>query len=203
MRYEEFVKKFAERFLEEAIIEPEEFPDVPLYADQASKFISEKLKIYNKDPLLTKTMIGNYVKHKLLPPPENRKYDRNQLVMMELILCLKTTFRMEDIEAIMKPFTSGKGRELSEEMDFYKLYKDLVPDYRAQRKQVADDIVSDMESIKERLRDLDAEDDDATEIFLLLMSIAMKVDCAMFIGKALLRTYYETRKPQERRASSK
>jgi DNA-binding transcriptional MerR regulator len=197
MRYEEFVKRFAERFLDEAIIEPEEFPEIPLYADQASKFISERLEIYNKDPLLTKSMISNYVKHRILPPPKNRKYDREQLVMMELILCLKTTFRMEDIEAIMKPFVADDNwSELSEGMDFYKLYQDLVPDYRAQRKKVADDIISDMESIKDRLRELDAEDDDATEIFLLLMSIAMKVDCAMFIGKALLRTYYETKKPK-------
>ncbi|MDR3305085.1 MAG: DUF1836 domain-containing protein [Clostridiales Family XIII bacterium] len=203
MRYEEYIKNFADVFTETAVIDPEDFPTMPLYADQAATFISERLKIYGKDPLLTGTMISNYVKHDMLPSPRGRKYDRDQLIMMELILCLKMTFRMTDIEAIMRPLVDNFDSKLDDKIDFFGLYKNLVPDFKAQRRQVADGIIEDMESIKERLRELDPDDDDAMEIFLVLMSIAMKVDTAMYMGKRLLRTYYETRAKNTKNAKRK
>ncbi|MDR0853988.1 MAG: DUF1836 domain-containing protein [Clostridiales Family XIII bacterium] len=192
MRYEEYIREFSELFLKEAVIEPEDFPNVELYADQAAQFISDKLGIYGKDPLLTKSMIANYVKNDLLPSPEGRKYDKSQLVMMELILCLKTTFQMNDIKAIMKPFVENYESEFEDKIDFVKIYETFLPDFKEQRKKIADGILADMENIKERYRDLEPDADDATELFLLFMSISMKVDTAMYIGKNLLRTYFET-----------
>jgi DNA-binding transcriptional MerR regulator len=207
MRYEEHIKEFSELFLREAIIEPDDFPNVELYADQAAQFISEKLSIYAKDPLLTKSMIANYVKQDLIPSPESRKYDKSQLIMREMILCLKTTFQMDDIKAIMKPFVENYESEFEEKVDFVGLYENFVPDFKAQRKRIADGILEDMEAIKERNRDIDAEEDDTPELFLLLLSIAMKVDTAMYIGKNLLRTYFETdqkvEKAQKKAANKK
>ena len=46
----------------------EEIPDFPLYIDQVVSIIEKSLSFLknNDDAIITKTMINNYVKHKLL-----------------------------------------------------------------------------------------------------------------------------------------
>ena len=56
-------------------IKPEDIPNIDLYMDQVTTFMEEQLvssKRYTDDKILTKTMINNYAKNKLLPPPEKK-----------------------------------------------------------------------------------------------------------------------------------
>lgn len=51
-------------------IKPEDIPNIDLYMDQVTTFMEEQLvssKRYADDKILTKTMINNYAKNKLLP----------------------------------------------------------------------------------------------------------------------------------------
>ena len=57
-------------------IHSEEIPNIPLYMDQVTTFMDEHLKDSRRrqeDKVLTKTMINNYAKNNLLPPPEKKK----------------------------------------------------------------------------------------------------------------------------------
>ena len=54
-----------------------DIPDIDLYMDQVTHFMEEHLKSskrYETDKILTKTMINNYTKNKLLPPSEKKRY---------------------------------------------------------------------------------------------------------------------------------
>ena len=70
-------KKYHFRTLLESLnelnyIEPDDIPNIDLYMDQITTFMDENLnssKRYSDDKLLTKTMINNYTKNKLIPPP--------------------------------------------------------------------------------------------------------------------------------------
>ena len=56
-----------------------EIPDLDLYMDQVITLFENKLsngKRFDDDKLLTKTMINNYAKDKLLQPITNKKYSR-------------------------------------------------------------------------------------------------------------------------------
>jgi hypothetical protein len=190
MRYEEFIKKFAEDFAENSIIEPEDFPEMDLYADQASSFISSKLAIYGKDPLLSKSMIAGFVKKGLIPPPDKRRFNREQVVMMELILLLSMTYRQKDVEDLMKPIVENLESIFDENNDFFELYEKLVPIFKQQRSEVAGRTVGIVDTVKDAMREIGADDDDRTEMFMVLLLIAMEVDTAMYMGKRLLRTYF-------------
>ena len=57
-------------------IRPQEIPNIDLYMDQVTTFMEEHLqssKRYPEDKILTKTMINNYAKNHLLPPPDRKK----------------------------------------------------------------------------------------------------------------------------------
>ena len=57
-------------------IRPEEIPNIDLYMDQVTTFMDKQLastKRYEDDKILTKTMINNYTKNHLLPPPVKKK----------------------------------------------------------------------------------------------------------------------------------
>mgnify|MGYP000334617862 CR=1 FL=1 len=60
-------------------IKPEDIPNIDLYMDQVTTFMEEQLsstKRYEDDKILTKTMINNYAKNNLLPPPNKKKYSK-------------------------------------------------------------------------------------------------------------------------------
>ena len=63
-------------------IHPEDIPNIDLYMDQVTTFMDTQLsstKRYADDKILTKTMINNYAKNNLLPPPVKKKYSKNHL----------------------------------------------------------------------------------------------------------------------------
>ena len=53
----------------------EDIPNIDLYMDQVTTYLNNKFdssKRYEDDKLLTKTMINNYAKSRLLPAPEKK-----------------------------------------------------------------------------------------------------------------------------------
>ena len=64
-------------------IHPEDIPNIDLYMDQVTTFMDTQLsstKRYADDKILTKTMINNYAKNNLLPPPVKKKYSKEQIL---------------------------------------------------------------------------------------------------------------------------
>lgn len=89
-------------------INPESIPNIELYMDQVTSFIDGQLdgsKRNVDDKLLTKTMINNYTKNDLLPPPVKKKYSKEHLLCLIFIYYLKNILSINDIHSILKPIT--------------------------------------------------------------------------------------------------
>ena len=85
-------------------IKPEDIPNIDLYMDQVTTFMEESLrstKRYTDDKILTKTMINNYAKNNLLPPPVKKKYSREHVLVMIFIYYFKNILSIKDIETIL------------------------------------------------------------------------------------------------------
>ena len=79
-------------------IKPEDIPNIDLYMDQVTTFMEEQLvssKRYADDKILTKTMINNYAKNKLLPPPEKKRYSKEHV--LSIIPSLSATMGIPQI----------------------------------------------------------------------------------------------------------
>ena len=73
-------------------IKPREIPNIDLYMDQVTTFMEEHLKAskrYPDDKILTKTMINNYAKNRLLPAPEKKKYSKEHMLLLIYIYYYK------------------------------------------------------------------------------------------------------------------
>lgn len=97
----------------------EELPNIDLYMDQVVSFIEESLinlfplKNTNKDKFITKTMINNYVKHGILTPPVNKKYNKTHLARLIVICILKQVYSINDINSLIDLALETSGIELS------------------------------------------------------------------------------------------
>ena len=88
----------------------EELPNVALYLDQVVTLINSCLSPIlslnyssnkKESPILTKTMINNYVKNNLIDAPEKKKYGKNQLAKLFVICILKQVYSMNDINTLI------------------------------------------------------------------------------------------------------
>ena len=89
-------------------IPPEAIPEIDLYMDQVTTFMSEHLarsKRLPEDKILTKTMINNYAKNDLLPPPVKKKYSREHMLMLIFIYYFKNFLSISDIKGIISPIS--------------------------------------------------------------------------------------------------
>lgn len=82
----------------------EQIPDLGLYMDQVVTFIGRVYApLYGEDVrrYLTPSMINNYVKAKLIPRPAGKKYSRDQLALLIMIVVLKQTSSMDAIRRML------------------------------------------------------------------------------------------------------
>lgn len=89
-------------------IKPEDLPNIDLYMDQVTTFMDSQLAVSKRHPedkVLTKTMINNYAKNDLLPPPVKKKYSKEHLLALIFIYYFKNILSISDIQEILEPIT--------------------------------------------------------------------------------------------------
>ena len=89
-------------------IKPTEIPNIDLYMDQVTTFMDSQLatsKRHEDDKILTKTMINNYAKNDLLPPPEKKKYSKEHILTLVFIYYFKSVLSISDIQNVLNPLT--------------------------------------------------------------------------------------------------
>ncbi len=84
-----------------------DIPDIDLYLDQVVSYLEKYLSNYvesdngKEGNCITKAMINNYVKHKVIKPPINKKYNREHLAYLIVIFILKQVYSISDIKQLI------------------------------------------------------------------------------------------------------
>lgn len=84
---------------------PSDIPKINLYMDQLTSWLDEVLHPFllaKEEKTLTKTMINNYVKARLLSAPDKKKYTQEQLKMLVMVYHLKNVLSMEDLKLLFQ-----------------------------------------------------------------------------------------------------
>ena len=100
----------------------EDIPDFGLYMDQVITLLTQHLDYLPREDrdedIVTPTAINNYVRLKIMPPPEKKRYRRVHLAYLFMICTLKQTLTIAQIQKIIPV-------ELEEE-DVKLLYSNYV-----------------------------------------------------------------------------
>ncbi|MEG1869677.1 MAG: DUF1836 domain-containing protein [Oscillospiraceae bacterium] len=85
-------------------VKPSDIPELDLYVDQILTIFEQKLsdtRRKDNDKLVTKSMINNYSKEKLITPVRGKKYSKDQILEIMTIFQLKNSLSIEDIKLVM------------------------------------------------------------------------------------------------------
>ena len=155
-------------------IKPEDIPNIELYMDQVTTFMEEQLastKRYDEDKILTKTMINNYAKNDLLPPPTKKKYSREHMLVLTFIYYFKNLLSITDIQALLKPLTDKyfkKGGDFGIE----DIYKEVFSLEKDELTKLRKDIEEKSAISKETFKDAPEEDRDFLQLFSFICLLA-------------------------------
>ena len=102
-------------------------PEFELYMDQVIALSEKYLNILTPDHKgsLTPSMINNYVKSGVLPPPKNKKYNRTHLAMLLIICTSKTILEISTISNVLtKSIAENKIESVFD--GFAEMYENAV-----------------------------------------------------------------------------
>lgn len=187
-------------------VKPEDLPNIDLYMDQVTTFMDSQLeasKRYPEDKILTKTMINNYAKNNLIPPPEKKKYSKEHILCLIFIYYFKNILSISDIQRVMNPITDkyfGTDHESSVDMtDIYSevfsleneetknLLKDLARKYNISQKTFLD------------CEDLSEKDREFLQTFAFICELSFDV----YIKKALIEKIIDSLPKEEQKETKK
>lgn len=173
-------------------IKPSDIPDIDLYMDQVTTFIDNKLghlKREPKDSILTKTMINNYTKSKILLPSKNKKYDKRHMMMLILIYYMKHVLSISDIQLLFNPLFKELQAGQSDAETLEALYTAFLEIKKAGFGDI-DRLVSDkLKHIKEKTAGLEAVDKDFCDILLLVLLLVAQADIQKRLAEKIIDDY--------------
>lgn len=122
------ISKLFRRIASLDYIQPEEIPSIDLYMDQVTTFMDEHLKTskrYESDKILTKTMINNYAKNDLLPPPVKKKYSKDHMLLLIFIYYFKNIMSISDIQELLGPISDQYFNDKGE-LPLTEIYEEIM-----------------------------------------------------------------------------
>lgn len=104
-----------------ALPEYESFPDIELYMDQVLDFLSRSRTNFRDDFNLSSAMVNNYIKAELLPRAKGKKYSREHLVHLAIIMRLKQVLSVKDTGALLEANKADKT-----DKELYDVFRNML-----------------------------------------------------------------------------
>ena len=159
-------------------IRPDDIPDIELYMDQVTTFMDSRLKKAARNPevdkILTKTMINNYAKNDLLPPPVRKKYSREHMLLLIFIYYFKGILSISDIQTVLKPITD-RFFAGNEGLKLETIYNEVFSLEREEVEVMKQDVVRKYHKAQETFSDAAAEDQEFLQTFSFICMLSFDV----------------------------
>ena len=159
-------------------ITPETVPDIDLYMDQITTFMDTHLascKRYPDDKILTKTMINNYTKNDLIPPPVKKKYSKEHLLLLIFVYYMKDFLSISDIKALIEPMTDRFFHRTDEGITLHEIYQRINGLEKAQINPIIEDLNNNLSTALDAFADVDEEDRDYLQTFAFICLLSIDV----------------------------
>ena len=159
-------------------IRQDDIPDIELYMDQVTTFMDSRLKNAARNPevdkILTKTMINNYAKNDLLPPPVRKKYSREHMLLLIFIYYFKGILSISDIQTVLKPITD-RFFAGNEGLKLETIYNEVFSLEREEVEVMKQDVVRKYHKAQETFSDAATEDQEFLQTFSFICMLSFDV----------------------------
>lgn len=158
-------------------IKPQEIPNIDLYMDQVTTFMEEHLqasKRYPEDKILTKTMINNYAKNRLLPSPEKKKYSKEHMLLLIYIYYYKGILSIGDIQSLLDPLTERYFRS-NGPLTMQSIYEEVFSLEKSQVEKMKEDVIESYRIAANTFPDSAEEDQQFLHIFAFICLLSFDV----------------------------
>ena len=160
-------------------IHADEIPNIDLYMDQVTTFMDSQLsstRRYEQDKILTKTMINNYAKNNLLPPPVRKKYTKEHVLILIFIYYFKNILSIKDIEMLLHPLTE-KYFHKEDAFNLTSIYEEVC----SMEKADVEPLMEEMKSIYARAMDSFTEAPEEDRAYLQLFSLICSLSFDVYV----------------------
>lgn len=178
MNNHQLLKSFFHKLDSMDYIRPEDIPNIDLYMDQVTTFMEQNLshgRRFPEDKILTKTMINNYTKNHLLPPPEMKKYTREHLLVLIFIYYLKDFLSISDIADIITPITEQYFHAGGDQLNLESVYKEVFSLESEEMDRLIRDVLRKYGRSQNTFLDAPEEEQEELQQFSLLCMLGFDV----------------------------
>ena len=176
-------------------IKPDEIPGSDLYMDQVTTFMENHLsssKRHPEDKVLTKTMINNYAKNHLLPPPVKKKYSREHILMLTFIYYFKNIMSINDIQVLLGPiaeeFFPGNGS-----LKLQEVYQEIMDLELEQIEPLIKDVTKKFNKARSSFSNADEKEQDFLQKFAFICMLSFDV----YVKKQVIENLIDQMATQE------
>ena len=205
LEHSEFLADMLHKLAKLDYIRPGEIPNIDLYMDQVTTFMDEHLsesKRHEDDKILTKTMINNYTKNDLLPPPVKKKYSRDHIYVLAFIYYFKNILSISDIQKLINPLTDTCfGSEGKPDME--SLYAEIHDMCKSQLAGLSKDVLRKSQLAQNSFSYVEDEDEkEFLELFSLVSLLSFDVYLKKNIIESLIDDYSAKHAPENDKSKS-
>ena len=183
-------------------IKTDEIPNTDLYMDQVTTLMDKKLRAVTRypkeDKILTKTMINNYAKNDLLPPPIKKKYSKEHVLVLIFIYYFKSILSISDIQTLLQPITD-KYFDNGKEFGLKDIYEEVFRMESAEIEMLKKDMMEKYEMAQSTFEGIPQEE---TE-FLYQFSFICLLSYDVYIKKLLIEKLIDDMKDKMPKTNGK
>lgn len=186
-------------------IKPEDIPNIPLYMDQVTTFMDSQLqssKRYDEDKILTKTMINNYAKNNLIPPPIKKKYSKEHLLVLIFVYYFKSILSISDIQTLLHPINE-KYFHGSETLNMTDLYQEVFSLEKTQVDHMVKDLIRQYDIAGKTFPTAAAEDQEFLHQFAFICMLSFDVYVKKQIIEKMIDQMTEKKNADQKEKSKK
>ena len=168
MHSEDFIKKILDDI---DTFNIDDIPNIDLYMDQVTTYLNDKFantKRLEDDKLMTKTMINNYVKSRLLPSPEKKKYTKDHMMILIMIYFFKNIISINDVNKLITPLLDSYFH--NEEIPLENIINTFLT--FAKQCNLTDSILTEYNECREIFKDANVKDKEYLETMGLITMLS-------------------------------
>ena len=182
-------------------VKSQDIPNIDLYMDQVTTFMDKNLRKSARypedDKVMTKTMINNYAKNDLLPPPIKKKYSKEHVLVLIFIYYYKGILSINDIQTLLQPIT-GQFFRTEDDFNIASIYDEVFGLEKEQIDMLKKDVMEKYNCSSKTFEDAPEENKEFLKLFSFICLLSFDVYMKKMLIEKLIDEMKDTKDKKEK-----